>query len=220
MSEAVRVLGISGSLRKGSFNTALLRAAIALRPGGVADRGRQTSATSRSTTRTSGRRASPPPVVKLRAQIAAADALLIVTPEYNYSVPGVLKNAIDWASRPAERSPSPARPLAIMGASGSVGGTMRAQYHLRQIAVYLDMHPLNKPEIFVTQRLRAPSTPRARLTDETTKKLVGQQLDALARWARKLRARRVGLERSVLAGARDDAAQLGSCRAASRGTGC
>ena len=73
-----------------------------------------------------------------------------------------------------------------MGASGSIGGTMRAQYHLRQMAVYLDMHPLNKPEIFV-KSASAAFDAEGRLIDETTKKLIGQQLDALALWARKLR---------------------------------
>lgn len=185
MSEAVRVLGISGSLRKGSFNTALLRAAVAQAPPSlhieVASIG--DIPLYDEDVRAQG---FPPSVEKLRAQIAAADALLVVTPEYNYSVPGVLKNAIDWASRPPN-APFAGKALAIMGASGSIGGTMRAQYHLRQIAVYLDMHPLNKPEIFV-KSASAAFDAEGRLTDEATRKLIGQQLDALALWARKLRA--------------------------------
>ena len=185
MSEVVHVLGISGSLRKGSFNTALLRAAIAQSPASM-----QIEVASladiplyNEDVRAQG---FPEPVAKLRERIAACDALLIVTPEYNYSVPGVLKNAIDWASRPPS-PPFAGKALAVMGASSSVGGTMRAQYHLRQMAVYLDMHPLNKPEIFVKSAAAAFDA-EGNLTDETTKKLITQQLEALAGWARKLRA--------------------------------
>jgi chromate reductase len=185
MSEVVRVLGISGSLRKGSFNTALLRAAIAQAPANVAI---EVASIADIPAYDEDVKAQgfPAPVARFRDQIAASDAVLIVTPEYNYSVPGVLKNAIDWASRPPSQ-PFAAKALAIMGASGSSGGTMRAQYHLRQIAVYLDMHPLNKPEIFVRNAASA-FDPEGNLTDETTKKLISQQLAALAVWARKLRA--------------------------------
>jgi chromate reductase, NAD(P)H dehydrogenase (quinone) len=185
MTETVRVLGISGSLRKGSFNTALLRAAIALAPASL-----QIEVASladippyNEDVRAQG---FPEPVAKLREQIAAADALIIATPEYNYSIPGVLKNAIDWASRPPS-PPFAGKALAIMGASGSVGGTMRAQYHLRQIAVFLDMHAVNKPEIFVRNG-QAAFDAEGKLTDETTKKLLGLQLEALVTFARKLKA--------------------------------
>jgi chromate reductase len=185
MSEVVRVLGISGSLRKASLNTALLRAAMAQAPPSLQIEVARIDDIPLydEDVRAQG---FPASVEKLRGQIAACDALLIVTPEYNYSVPGVLKNAIDWASRPPS-PPFAGKALAIMGASGSIGGTMRAQYHLRQIAVYLDMHPLNKPEIFV-KSASAAFDAEGRLTDETTKKLIAQQLDALAIWARKLRA--------------------------------
>jgi chromate reductase len=185
MTEAVRVLGISGSLRKGSFNTALLRAAIALAPASVQIEVASIGAIPLydDDVRAKG---FPEPVAKLRDQIAASDALLVVTPEYNYSVPGVLKNAIDWASRPPN-APFAGKALALMGASTSLGGTMRAQYHLRQIAVFLDMHPLNKPEIFVRSAASAFDAD-GQLTDETTKKLIAQQLEALAAWTRKLKA--------------------------------
>ena len=185
MSDVVRVLGISGSLRKASFNTALLRAAIAQAPANVAI---EVASIADIPLYDEDVRAQgfPGPVSRLRDQIAASDALLIVTPEYNYSVPGVLKNAIDWASRPPSQ-PFAGKALAIMGASGAGGGTMRAQYHLRQTAVYLDMHPLNKPEIFV-RNAAGSFGPDGKLTDETTKKLISQQLEALAVWARKLNA--------------------------------
>ena len=184
MSEVVRVLGISGSLRTGSFNTALLRAAIAQAPESVQiDVARIDDIPAfNEDVRAQG---FPAPVSRLRGQLAACEALLIVTPEYNYGVPGVLKNAIDWAARPPSQ-PFAGKALAIMGASSGAGGTMRAQYHLRQTAVYLDMHPINKPEVFVRNAGGAFDA-GGTLTDETTKKLVSQQLDALASWARKLR---------------------------------
>jgi chromate reductase len=97
---------------------------------------------------------------------------------------GVLKNAIDWASRPPNQ-PFADKPLAIMGASGGPSGTMRAQYHLRQVAVFLDMHVLNKPEVFVRsagEKVDATGT----LTDEATRKVIGDQLLALAAWTRRL----------------------------------
>src|SRR5580693_8102376 len=149
MSEGrgITILAICGSLRQGSFNKAALRAAIEEKPPGMtietADIG--SIPLYNEDVRALG---FPPPVERLRGQIAAADALLFVTPEYNYSLPGVLKNAIDWASRPPNQ-PFAGKPLAIMGVSGGMGGTMRAQYHLRQVAVFLDMHPMNKPEVFV-----------------------------------------------------------------------
>ena len=181
----LRVLGISGSLRKGSFNTAVLRAAVELAPDGMTIE----TASLRDLplydedVRVAG---LPAAVQTLREQIAAADALLIVTPEYNYSIPGVLKNAIDWASRPPNQ-PFADKPLAIMGASGGPSGTLRAQYHLRQIAVFLDMHPLNKPEVFVrSAQERFDSS--GKLTDEATRKVIGEQLLALAVWTRRLQA--------------------------------
>src|SRR5260221_5914210 len=126
-SATLKVLGISGSLRKGSYNTALLRAAVAAAPPGMAIAIADIHAV-RVYDEDVREKGFPEPVQKLRDAIAAADALLIVTPEYNYSIPGVLKNAIDWASRPPSQ-PFAGKPLALMGASGGMGGTMRAQYH-------------------------------------------------------------------------------------------
>jgi len=183
-SDTLNVLGISGSLRRGSFNTAVLRAAIELAPAGmtidVADI--RDIPPYDEDVRAAG---LPPPVQRFRDAIAAADALLVVTPEYNYSLPGVLKNAIDWASRPPSQ-PFAGKPLAIMGASGGLGGTMRAQYHLRQVAVFLDMIPLNKPEVFV--RSAGEKMADGRLVDEPTRKVIAEQLAALAAWTRRVRA--------------------------------
>lgn len=181
--EPLRVLGISGSLRKDSFNTALLRAAVEVAPEDV----RFEIADLREIPlydEDVRARGLPTSVQRLRDQIAAADALLIVTPEYNFSVPGVLKNAIDWASRPPSQ-PFAGKPLAIMGASSGLSGTMRAQYHLRQIAVFLDMHPINKPEVFV--RSGAEKISNGKLTDEPTRLVVAEQLVALAAFARRFR---------------------------------
>ena len=182
--EPIRVLGISGSLRKGSFNTALLRAAIELAPPGM------------TITRADiheippydedvRARGLPEPVQRFREAIAAADAVLFVTPEYNYSVPGVLKNAIDWASRPPSQ-PLADKPVSIMGASGGGSGTMRAQYHLRQTAVFLDMHVMNKPEVFV-RTASEKFDAEGKLVDEALRKLVREHLEALGAWTRRLK---------------------------------
>ncbi len=180
----LRVLGISGSLRKGSLNTAVLRAAVELAPEGMQI---EVASIASIPLYDEDLRAQglPAPVEELRRAIASADALLIVTPEYNFSIPGVLKNAIDWASRPPAQ-PFAGKPLAIMGASAGLSGTMRAQYHLRQIAVFLDMHLLNKPEVFV-RSAQSLVDADGRLTDEPTRKVMAEQLTALAAWTRKLR---------------------------------
>jgi chromate reductase len=123
--------------------------------------------------------------VELKQRIRAADAVLIVTPEYNYSVPGVLKNAIDWASRPYGDSAWNGKPAAIMGASVGTMGTARAQYHLRQTFVFLNMWPLNQPEVMIgnaAERFDAEGN----LTDETTKDFIRQLLQHLMDWTRRL----------------------------------
>jgi chromate reductase len=185
MSEAkgITVLGICGSLRAGSYNRAALRTAIELKPPGMtietADIG--SLPLYNEDVRALG---FPPPVEKLRAQIAAAAALLFVTPEYNYSMSGVLKNAIDWASRPPDQ-PFAGKPVAMMGASAGVGGTVRAQYDLRRSCVFLDMHPLNKPEIFIGQA-QTKFDAEGRLTDDVARGLIRDQLVALERWTRQI----------------------------------
>src|SRR5690606_14643975 len=141
----IHVLGISGSLRQHSYNTAALRAAMALAPAGMRIEAADiaTIPLYNEDVRDQG---WPAPVERLREQVRAADALLFVTPEYNYSVPGVLKNAIDWVSRPPEQ-PFAGKPAAVMGASPGRLGTARAQYHLRQSMVFLDVRLLNRPEV-------------------------------------------------------------------------
>jgi chromate reductase len=127
----------------------------------------------------------PPAVADLRERIRAADALLIATPEYNYSVPGVLKNAIDWVSRPPDQ-PFQDKPIALMGASAGTAGTTRAQHHLRQSFVFLDGRLLARPEVLIASAAQKFDE-QGDLTDEAGKKLVADLLVALASWTRRLR---------------------------------
>ncbi|MGK5519387.1 NADPH-dependent FMN reductase [Micromonospora sp. URMC 107] len=176
------VLAISGSLRDASYNTALIRAAQRLAPERL------------TIERYEGLGAIPPfnedveaeppaSVVDLRQRIAAADALLIATPEYNYGVPGVLKNALDWASRPSFPitswvSPLAHKPVAIMGAAPTGMGTVRAQLQLRQLFLWTDSAVLSKPEIIVTNA-HEKIAPDGTVKDETTQALLSGLLDAL-----------------------------------------
>jgi chromate reductase len=180
----IRVLGISGSLRKASYNTAALRVACELAPPGMeieAYQGLGNLPLYNEDVRTQG---FPPAVQDLRDRIKAADALLFVTPEYNYSVPGVLKNAIDWASRPPEQ-PFDGKPIAIMGASPGALGTARAQHHLRQSFVFLNAHLLNRPEVMIGQAATRFDA-EGRLTDEATRGFVQALLVALEAWTERL----------------------------------
>lgn len=180
----MHILGISGSLRKDSFNTAALRACSTLLPPGVTMSLFDITPIPlyNEDLRAQG---LPEPVQQLREQIRAADALVIATPEYNYSIPGVLKNAIDWASRPPEQ-PFDGKPIALIGATPGGLGTSRAQYQLRQVFVYLNGHLLNRPEVFISG---APNKFDAdgRLTDAATGENLGKMLAALVDWTRRLK---------------------------------
>jgi chromate reductase len=178
---AVKVLGICGSLRAKSYNKALLRAAIELAPPGMTITNYDLAGIPEynDDVREKG---YPEIVAKFRAAVAGHDAMLIVTPEYNYSIPGTLKNAIDWASRPPA-PPMTRKPVALMSASQSLLGGARAQYHLRQVFVFTDSLPVNKPEVFVMtaqQKFDAD----LKLTDENTKNLIKQLLANLADWSK------------------------------------
>jgi len=180
----IHVLGVSGSLRKSSYNTALLAAASELLPEGMTLEIFDISSIPLydEDVRSLG---YPKAVREFRDRIAAADALLIATPEYNYSIPGVLKNAIDWASRPPDYLLD-GKPVAIMGASTGSFGTVRAQMHLRHVCVGCNMLPLNEPEVLV-MRAQEKFDASGRLADETTRGLVRDLLAALADWTRLLR---------------------------------
>ena len=127
----------------------------------------------------------PAPVQALRAEIKAADALLLCTPEYNYSIPGVLKNAIDWASRPPEH-PFAGKPIAIMGASPGVLGTARSQYHLRQVFIFMDGKLLNRPEVMIAGAMGKFDS-QGNLTDEPTRQAIAALLASLKAWTLQLR---------------------------------
>jgi chromate reductase len=126
--------------------------------------------------------------VEFKEKIKNADALLIASPEYNYSIPGVLKNAIDWASRPSRGNPLEGKPVAIMSASTSRFGGARAQYHLRQTFVFLDMHPVNRPEVMLADAANNVDA-NGNVTNEQTRQLIKQLLEALAAWTIKLQTK-------------------------------
>jgi chromate reductase, NAD(P)H dehydrogenase (quinone) len=179
----MNVIGISGSLRKGSFNTAALRAAQGLAPEGMTIERAEIGDLPlyNDDVRAAG---FPPPAERLRAQIAAADAILFVTPEYNYSISGVLKNAIDWASRPPNQ-PFEAKPVAIMGASPGLFGSARAQYHLRQMLIFLNAMPVNRPEVMIGQAQNKFDAD-GNLTDEPTREFIRKLLVSLRDWTLRL----------------------------------
>ena len=178
------ILGIPGSLRKASFNRHALVAAQALVPAGAAleifelegippfnqDQEKQ----------------PPTRVTELKAKVRAADAILFATPEYNYSIPGVLKNAIDWASRPYGDNAWQGKPVAVMGASVGILGSARAQYHLRQCFVFLNMYPVNQPEVMIANASQRFNE-RGELTDETSRELIRKLLAELVAWTKRLK---------------------------------
>lgn len=184
MSVSLKVLGISGSLRRKSTNTGLLRAAQKVVPDGmtleiaeigdvplynadVAEQGK------------------PPAAARIIEKIEAADALVFACPEYNYSLAPALKNVIDWASREPENRVLKGMPVAIMGAAGGMGSS-RAQYHLRQVCVFTDMHPINKPEVF-SNAFSNSFDESGDLVDAKIIQLITDQLQALAAWAHRLK---------------------------------
>jgi chromate reductase len=184
MSKTVRILGIAGSLRRESYNRGALRAATELVPEGASIEIFELDAIPGFN---QDEELQPPAkVVELKRLIREADAILIVTPEYNYSVPGVLKNAIDWASRPYGDSAWNGKPAAIMGASIGAIATARAQYHLRQMMVFLNMYPINQPEVMIGNAAERFDE-NGNLTDETTKNYIRQLLQNLVEWTRRIR---------------------------------
>ena len=183
MSKPIHILGIPGSLRRQSFNRGLLRAAAELLPEGATFDICEIDGIPGFSE--DDEQNPPAKVTELKQRVRAADAILFATPEYNYSVPGVLKNAIDWASRPYGDSAWLGKPVAVMGATVGTLGTARAQYHLRQIFVFLDMLPINKPEVLVGNagdRFDAEGN----LTDDATKEHIRALLSNLVEWTRRL----------------------------------
>ena len=183
MATPLKVLGISGSLRRGSYNTAALKAAQALAP---EDMSVEIASIADIPFYDADVQAEgfPALVQALGEQVRAADAVLIASPEYNYSIPGVLKNAIDWISRLPDQ-PFAGKPVGMLGASQSVLGAARAQYHLRQCLVFLDALPVNKPEVFIALA-QNKFDPDGKLTDEATAGFIRKHLEALDAWTCKL----------------------------------
>jgi len=182
--EKFKILGFAGSLRKASYNRAILRAAAELAPENV-----ELEIFDLDDIPPYNEDLElhlPAKVAEFKAKIKAADALVIATPEYNYSMPGVLKNALDWASRPSGDNSCNDKPLAIMGASIGAIATARAQYHLRQTCVILNMHPLNKPEVMVgivQEKMDGNNI----LTDERTRDIIKNMLINLVEWTERLK---------------------------------
>jgi chromate reductase len=186
MAEPITILGIAGSLRKASWNRGALRAAQKLLPEG----------TKLEIFELDGippfnqdeERNPHPRVVALKERVRAADAILIATPEYNYGMPGVLKNALDCASRPYGDSAWDGKPVAILSAAMSMGGGVRAQYQLRQCFVFLNMDAVVQPEVAIGSAHQRGFDEQGNLTDETSKKLILQLLQNLVRKARVAKA--------------------------------
>ena len=187
MGEEIHVLGIAGSVREGSYNKRLLHAARELLPEGMRleiYEGLEEIPPYNDDVRKVG---YPEVVQEFRDRIRAADALLIATPEYNFSVPGVLKNAIDWASRPPDQ-PFNGKPTAIMGASQGFFGTARAQMHLRQICLSNNQYVVNKPEVLLMRAQDGKFDEAGRLVNEAARLFLAQLLEELARLTRCLRS--------------------------------
>lgn len=187
-NEKLRVLGIGGSLRKGSYNRALLRAARDLAPAEmeiqIFD---NATLSSIPLFNEDVRQQGEPEAVKiLKQEMRQADALLFAIPEYNFSISGVLKNAIDWASRPPSESPLDGKPVALMGASTGLSGTMRAQMHFRQVCTFTNMLPVNKPQVYVANAA-VKFDPEGRLVDQDARNFVSQLMEALLAWTLRLR---------------------------------
>jgi chromate reductase len=184
MADQITILAIAGSLRKDSYNKGALRAAQSLCPDGAKIEVYDIAGL--PLFNQDEEKNPTPKVTEFKQKIRTADAILLVTPEYNYGVPGVLKNAIDVASRPYGDNAWSGKPVAIMSAALSMGGGVRAQYQLRQSFVFLNMEAVVQPEVAIsnaTQRFDE----RGNLTDETSKKLIAQLLQNLVYKVRLMR---------------------------------
>jgi chromate reductase len=179
------ILGFAGSLRKGSYNRALLRAAVELAPGAV----RIETFDLADVPLYNGdveAEGDPGGVAAFKQAIRAADAVLMVTPEYNHGVPGVMKNAIDWASRPPREAVLDGKPVGIIGASPGATGSARGQSQLRQAFEFTNSYAMPQPELLVF-RAHEKFDPEGRLTDPSTRDHLGKYLIAFETWVRRFR---------------------------------
>jgi chromate reductase len=182
--DEVHILGLCGSLRRGSYNRAILRAAREELPrdasleifdlDGIPSYNQDLDDN------------MPGKVREFKLKVRAADAILIASPEYNYSISGVLKNAIDWASRPHGDNSWDGKPVAVMSASIGMLGGSRMQYHLRQVFVYINMFPVNRPEVMVPFA-QDKIDQNGRVTDEKTRRKIKELLESLVSWTRRLK---------------------------------
>ena len=181
----IHVFAFAGSLRTGSYNRALLRAAQEVAPDDMTIRifDLDDVPLFNADLEDEG---DPESVAALKDGIRSADAVLIATPEYNHGVPAVTKNAVDWASRPPRDSSLDGKPIGILGASPGVTGTARGQSQLRQSFVFTNSYCMPQPEILV-YRAHEKFDDDGRLTDEKTREYLGKYLVALAKWADRVR---------------------------------
>ena len=184
---AFHILGVAGSLRKASYNRGLLRAAQEVAPEDVDIRTFDLSPIPLYNEDVEAQ-GDPESVRQFKHAIAAADALLIASPEYNYSVSGVLKNAIDWASRPPQQTVLKGKPVAIMGASTGRFGTARSQLSLRQVLLATGCYVMPGPEVYVAQAPKGFDAD-SNLQDPRTRDMVRALVEALVDWAKRLKGR-------------------------------
>jgi chromate reductase len=179
MSDYIQLVGLSGSLRKGSYNTMLLKAAAQLLPADVSMDivSIRDIPLYNADLDLPAAKQRPEAVEHFRKMLTDADGILISSPEYNYSIPGGLKNAIDWASR-GEDSPLLRKPVAVIGATTGLWGTVRMQMSFHNVFLFLDMKPVYKPEVLIAQAEKKFDK-NGNLIDEMAKKLLKQKLEAL-----------------------------------------
>jgi chromate reductase len=181
-----RIVGIAGSLRRASFNRSLLNAAVELSPAQLAIAIHEIGTLPFYNQDVEDEHV-PDTVATLRQAVRDADGILIATPEFNYGVPGVLKNAIDWLSRPPRQSALNRRPVAIMGASAGMTGTARAQMQLRQAFVFTNSYVMCQPEVLVSHA-RDKFDGAGHLTDEPTRQFLARFLNEFASWISRVSA--------------------------------
>ncbi len=189
-------LAIIGSLRRGSYNRMTYEAVRTLLPEGVTI---EEAAIGEIPPFNQDEldEAVPAPVARLAQQVAAADGVIIISPEYNYSIPGLLKNALDWVSRLPDQ-PFKDKPVAIIGASAYRLGTVRMQYHLRQVLLFLDARQLSQPEVMISFADQVFDA-EGKLTDDTTREIIRTELEAFYNWIRRLTAGAEALKESMQA---------------------
>ena len=187
--QTLRFITLVGSLRKASYNAAIARALPSLAPAGVTVEPLGSVGVLPLYNADLQAEGFPPEAIAMGEAIKAANSIIFVTPEYNYSVPGALKNALDWLSR-LPTAPFANKPVAIQTASPGMIGGARCQYHLRQVLVFLDAYVLNKPEVIVGGVNGKVNVETGTITDATTREIVSKQLEALATLAGRFEATR------------------------------